>query len=198
MKSYLFIGSALVVLVSIGAFLFWPDAEPVREAVPSATFPTAGSVTPVPGDGSSAGGGDGNTIATMVVTSQMSGKEVITKDFINNGSTIKDDQNPDRYFLAGKIGYCLPDGTCPAGAASDEYNIVYQQKDGVFFIALLKEPLAQARNNAQQFLISALGISEAQMCTLKYYIGTDSYTNEQYAGQNLLFSFCRGAIPLPT
>lgn len=195
MKWYLFIGSVLVILISGSLFLLWPNTEPAGNTAPDGTLPSTGTVGNVPNQGSTVV--DPDDVATMVVASQISGKEVITKDFTHNGSTIKDVQNPDRYFLVGKVGYCLADGTCPSGALSDDYSIVYQSADQSFIIALLTEPLYQARQSAEQYLATTLGISEAEMCTLKYYISTDSYINATYAGKNLLFSFCKGATPLP-
>lgn len=195
MKFYLLIGAVLVILVSIGIFILWPSTTPATDTSSAGTFPSSNTVTDVSGGGSTTTDIGNNT--TMTIPSQITDNEVVTKDFIHNGSTVSDVQNPDRYFLAGNVGYCLPDGSCPSGAPSDEYNVVFQKKDSVFLIALLKEPLSLGRQHAEQFLRSALGISEIEMCTLKYYISTDSYTNSVYAGKNLLFSFCKGATPLP-
>jgi hypothetical protein len=35
------------------------------------------------------------------------------------------------------------------------------------------------------------------MCSLNYYLGTDQGVNPYYAGEELGFSFCSGAVDLP-
>lgn len=132
-----------------------------------------------------------------MVASQISPNGIETNDFIHNGTTVQDAENPGQYYLAGSIGYCTPDGVCPTGAPSDEYHIVYFSQDRYFVIALLQEPLGKARLDAEQFLQNTLGINKTAMCAMKYYLSTQADTNANYAGKNLLFSFCPGATPLP-
>lgn len=124
------------------------------------------------------------------------GSQVETLDFIDNGITAADPANPGNYFLAGGSGYCDENG-CASGAESDEFIITYLSEENAFSIALLKEPLRGARVSAERFLRGQLGITDAQMCSLNYYLSTDSYVNSQFSGLNLGFSFCPGATPLP-
>lgn len=133
----------------------------------------------------------------MVVTSRGTNMPVIVNAFLKNGTTVPDVQNPGRYFLAGSVGYCLADGTCPAGAVVDGANVVYDSSQQIFMVALTKEPLADSRSHAEQFLLSTLGITQPELCSLNYYVGTTVGVNEFYAGKNLGFSFCPGAVQLP-
>ena len=57
--------------------------------------------------------------------------------------------------------------------------------------------VASARESAQRFLETTLGLTQERMCALKYYVGTTQYVNAQYSGKNLGFSYCPGAITLP-
>ena len=41
-----------------------------------------------------------------------------------------------------------------------------------------------------------LGISESDMCRLSYMVSVPNRVNTIYAGQNLGFSFCMGAVAL--
>lgn len=157
-----------------------------------ASLPVAGSV-PYAGTP----GGSGTTTPNQMVLSSAEGKAIITKDFIHNGETIADVMNPGSYQLAGSLGYCLANGTCPGGATSTDFNISYNGTTQFFNIVLLKEPLSLSRNAAEQFLGTLLGISNDQLCSLKYFVGTPYYVNSFYSGKNLGFSFCPGATVLP-
>ncbi len=119
------------------------------------------------------------------------------KDFIHNGETVADIENPGSYVLAGSLGYCLADGSCPKGFASDEFTVSYNGTLGEFNVSLIKEPIGLSRTDAEQFLESRLGLTAAQLCTLKYFVGTPYWVNETYDNRNLGFSSCQGATPLP-
>ncbi len=133
----------VLVLLAIGiagvvAYQLWGQkAESPRAAV---EFPT-GTQT-----------GNGGATLTLGTTG---GSSVASKDFIHNGETVADTQNPGTYVLAGTLGYCLADGSCPAGAQSDDFSISYFESDQSFYISLLKEPIGAARKKAQDFLQTA-------------------------------------------
>jgi len=125
------------------------------------------------------------------------GSIILTRDFLHNGITIPDLSNKGQYLLAGDLGYCVTDPQkCQAGNAKD-FNIYYYEDTKAFGVALLDEPLGNVRARMEQFLMGELGISEQNMCRLKYFVTTTSYVNEKYSGNNLGFSFCPGATPLP-
>jgi hypothetical protein len=117
-------------------------------------------------------------------------------DFLQNGETVPDTVNPGIYFLAGSIGYCLGNGTCPSGYATQDFAITYSTTSGEFDIAILNEPLAQNRQLAENFLMNRLGLKQFEMCGLVYFVSVSSSLNPRYAGQNLGFSFCPGAVAL--
>ncbi len=120
-----------------------------------------------------------------------------TVDFLHNGVTMPDPANPGRYLIAGSVGYCLPDGTCPSAASTTDFSISYSTGTSFFNVALLKEPLGPVREEAEAFLEKTLGVPQAELCSLNYYVGTPYYVNQFYSGTNLGFSFCPGAVALP-
>lgn len=136
-----------------------------------------------------------DTEPTISISGQ-NGSSFVTKDFIHNGETASDVVNPGNYYLAGSIGYCLADGRCPAGATTTDFNVSYDSNHSSFSILLLEEPLGQSRLHAETFLEEKLGLTEAQLCGLNYWLGTTYWVNEIYAGKNLGFSFCPGATQL--
>lgn len=140
----------------------------------------------------STGSGDSSTVSILA----QNGQVFVVRDFLNNGETAKDVVNPGYFILAGDAGYCLANGTCVKGAASDEFFISFNQKTGFFNISLLKEPIAQARANAEKFIMSRLAIGRVQLCSLEYFVSVSSSVNPIYAGKNLGFSFCPGATEL--
>ncbi len=125
------------------------------------------------------------------------GIPIEVKDFSQNGESVADAVNPGSYVLAGSVGYCLEDGTCPHGADTDAFSIAYEGSSQSFNIALLKEPLGETREDAEDFLRDRLGISDAQLCSLNYYLGVPYFVNERFSGENLKFSFCTDATTLP-
>ena len=118
------------------------------------------------------------------------------KDFLHNKETVPDTVNPGYFYLAGSIGYCLGDGSCPSGYKTNDFSISFHNADGAFTIELLAEPIAAARAEAELFLLDRLGISQAQMCLLNYWVGVPDSVNATFAGKNLGFSFCPGATQL--
>lgn len=119
-----------------------------------------------------------------------------TKNFIDNGETVADVVNKGEYVLAGSLGYCLGNGTCPTAGSATDFSIVYDANHQLFNILLLKEPLRTSRINAEQFLMDKLDVSKDTLCQLNYWIGVTSQVNSYYAGENLGFSFCEGSTPL--
>lgn len=195
----IFAGIVCIVLFAVAWYLTTSGgAQPAGEQANGTTsvppLPIAGSITTLTGTGQASSTPGAQTL----VVPAAQGSAIITNDFLHNGTTLHDTANPGRYLLAGNLGYCVSDqARCQAGP-DVSYNIYYATSTGVFGIALLSEPLGQVRHDMETALMGILGISEADMCRLRYYVGTTSYVNETYAGKsNLGFSFCPGATPLP-
>ena len=108
-------------------------------------------------------------------------------DFRSDGITIPDPNNEGLYFVSGGID---PTET---GAA---YSIIYSDRDQQFTVTLLKEPIGETRITAEQELMQRLDMSEDVMCRMKYWVGVPYSYNEFYAGRNLGFSFCPGAVQI--
>ncbi len=181
----LFIAVAVIVVLAGGYFLYayFSKSAPTTTIDNPTTFPISGDDTTPPE----------NTFDVETYA----GTTVPAKDFIANGETVADIENPGSYVLAGTVGYCLPDGSCPAGAPVTEYHISYNKNTDFFNVILLSEPLGDARKAAEEFLKSRLGLSAPALCTLRYFVGTPYWVNEQFDNKNLGFSFCPGATKLP-
>lgn len=113
--------------------------------------------------------------------------EDIVIDFRSDGITIPDPNNEGWYFVSG--------GTQPTETGAP-YSIVYSEDDQQFTITLLKEPISETRIAAEQELMKRLSLSEDLMCRMKYWVGVPYSYNEFYAGRNLGFSFCPGAVKI--
>lgn len=189
------IGIAFVVVIvgSLVWYLFRAQSAPTETATqtPPVTLPVGGSAPLT-------GGGDGAepAQATLALTGR-NGTALVVLDFIHNGVTIPDGSNKDHYLLAGNLGYCVSNPQQCQAAPAQNFTVYYDSKNQTFLISLTAEPIGEARAAAERFMVSALGISGGQLCSLTYYVGTTRYVNEQYAGKNLGFSFCNGATPLP-
>jgi hypothetical protein len=177
------VGGALVV----GFVIFREHSTPNPQGITQ--FPTASTTNPLPSGGSAS--------PTMNLAANDSVGTVAVKDFIHNGVTAADVENQGKYYLAGSPGYCMPDGTCPHGAQAPNYIVTYDAASQSFVVALTSEPIGTARRDATQFMLRALGVTEQDLCRLNYYLGTDIQVNPTYAGRNLGFAGCPGAVKLP-
>lgn len=175
-------GAALIVAAFAIVYAMSGDEPPVQspDGVP---FPIA---TPGVGGGT-----------TMLDLASTDGTPLAVQNFIENGTTIADPQNPGTYIVAGELGYCLEGGTCPSTGVQD-FTISYFSEEQAFMIGLGAEPLGAVRDRAEQALADTLGIARAQLCQLRVSVGTTVYVNERYGALGELgVSGCPGAVPLP-
>lgn len=180
------IGGVVIIaaLIFLAVFL-WPSA-PNQQGVQTPTLPNASSTD------TGAGGGSAQP---MVVSGKLG--PVTIPDFVHDGATAVDPQNPGTYYLAGSpcVGASYPG--CPEGVPETDFSIAYDERPQFFTITLLTEPIGKARTEAEQFLESKFGLTTSQLCTLNYYVGTTYYVNQQFSGRNLGLSFCPNATVLP-
>lgn len=123
------------------------------------------------------------------------GGTIQVDDFKTDPAFVKDPVNPGYYYL----GYHFNEGVSdPTATDTPPYVIQYTDNNQSFNIALYEEPIGQVRQEAEQYLMAHLGISQNQMCQLKYTVGVPARVDATYAGiVNLGFSFCPGATVLP-
>lgn len=202
LKGYLFFGAMLVIIIAGVVFFFTHSSQNTTGNVqPQTTLPTAGSNTQI-NTSTSVSNPVGAFIATSTAPTQMTlqgrdGGAIVTQDFLHDGVTVADAVNEGSYMLAGSLGYCTADGVCGAHATTTDFSITYDVGTQFFNIILLAEPVGPVRTEAEQYLLSRLGIPASRACALNYYVGTPYWVSETYAGKNLGFSFCHGATPLP-
>ena len=184
----IFLGA--IVLGTIWYFLATPTSAPQQPTQQSSTtLPVSGSVFPASTTTQSSG--------TIALPTADGSATVTTADFIHNGTTIPDKANAGQYLLAGNLGYCPSNPQQCQAAPANDFTVYYNSSQHSFTVALTQEPIGQARLDAQQFLLAALGISAQQICSLNYYVGTTYWVNSRYDDRNLGFSFCPGATALP-
>jgi len=130
---------------------------------------------------------------TLSVTAVGGGTIQVT-NFIKDPATAKDPINSGYYYLGYHTYEGVPDSTV---TENPPYVIAYIDATQYFNIVLLQEPIGSVREEAEQYLMTHLGISQSQMCRLNYTLGVPARVNSQFAGINLGFSFCPGATTLP-
>jgi hypothetical protein len=181
-NKFIFIGITVIILVGLVIFLAFKLLAPSSPAVPQGTdFP---SVT------GSAQTGGGSTISI----STADGSTISVRDPRKDPSTKEDPLNAGQYYM----GYHQPEGVSdPTATENPPYVINYIAATQFFNIAILQEPIGQSRKQMETYLMQHLGITQDQMCRLKYMVGVPARINQLYAGQDLRFSFCAGATELP-
>jgi hypothetical protein len=185
------LGIVVLILIAIVVLYFTFPKGSGTSTQPSTTFPISNTATTKNNQSS------GNTAQGVMTLSTNGGGTLATLDFVHNGVTLEDPENKGNYYLAGNTGYCYANGTCQNVGSTTDFAIEYFPKGNVFVVGLSTEPLGKVRTEAQTFLLNDLGITQAQACSLNYSVMTADSVNEQYAGQNLGFSFCSGAVELP-
>ncbi len=150
----------------------------------------SGSVTTTPPPSTTSTPTGGNPTIPLATTD---GGTVVAND-------ITQDPAAGKYSSSGYyyLGYHTPDSEATDTAATENppYLISYIGSSQYFIIELLEEPLADTRTQAEQYLMVHLGVSQTDMCRLKYMVSVPNSVNPIYAGTNLGFSFCPGAVQL--
>ncbi|MDO8548109.1 MAG: hypothetical protein Q7R71_00340 [bacterium] len=119
---------------------------------------------------------------------------VQAKDIKIDPKTVPDSYNAGHYF----VGYQPPGSASdPNAVTKPPYTIEYIDGTQYFSIALLQKPIGAARQEAEQYLMTHLGLKPGDMCRIKYMVSTPNSVDQTYAGTSLGFSFCNGAIKLP-
>lgn len=178
------IGAVIVIGLIVLAYQIAGPAQP-------ATSPSVGQNIELP---TAPPAGQNRTITPGSQGGVLTGEAIQTLDFINDPATAKDPINPDYYYL----GYHINEGgTDPTATDNPPYLITYIRTTHYFNIALLQEPIGVVREDAQQYLMAHLGITQSQMCQLDYMVSVPWRVNQIYSGKNLGFSFCLGATSLP-
>lgn len=116
------------------------------------------------------------------------GNVVSVSDFTKEAGVIEDPYNPGQFVLTGDAESVI--GKTP-------FSTRYVPTDDSFVITLMSKPLAASRVVAESELREMLHIDEGAMCALRYGVYVPGAVSETYAGQNLGFSFCPGAVALP-
>jgi hypothetical protein len=178
--SLIVIGVAVVL-----ALLYGASPAPVPAGQSAATdFPSASTV------GQSDGTSGAGSVEGGAGTAGASGADeglVTGLEFLQATTTIEDTSNPGLYHLDAP----------PTSDSDVPYDITYESATRYFNISLLAEPIGQTRLAAQTYLMEKLGIAESEMCQLDYMVSVPDWVNDFYAGYDLGFSFCPGAVALP-
>lgn len=76
------------------------------------------------------------------------------------------------------------------------FSLTFNTSNDYFVVSLIKEPIGAARLAAETYVVQLLGITQDDACRLNYSIIVLENVNPVYAGKNLGFSFCPGALSL--
>ena len=189
MNKYLFLGIGTIIVIGLFALAFWFSGSQTQTQIENGQnirLPVAGPISQ-----STATPSDQDT--TISITS-VDGGTIQTINFIADPATAKDPINAGYYYLGYHMNEGFPD---PTASDNPPYVISYIDSTQYFNIALLQEPIGSVREEAQQYLMQHLGISQDQMCRLNYMVSVPDRVNSQFSSKNLGFSFCPGATVLP-
>lgn len=144
---------------------------------------TSGTIGGTSG-GATAGGGNTSGGSTNLPEGKMRVGNLVVNDFL-------EEEKKETSELSG-VSYRVGD----TSSEEPPYYISYYERSQTFLITLMKTPLGETRRQVEEVILTELGIDEAAACQLKHDVGTPSMVSREYAGKNLRFSFCPGAVQL--
>lgn len=106
------------------------------------------------------------------------------RNFIADADVFEDSRNPGLYELGNEPG------------KSVRYSIEYIAQTGFFNITLLEMPLATARAEAETEVRKRLGLSDLQLCALRYSVAVPAFVSADASGVDYRFSFCSDTVSL--
>jgi hypothetical protein len=173
------------------ALLLWLFSRSATSPLTDKASPYTGSRSTQVSVGTSTNQHPGSTNSgspfAPIAISTLKGNPIAVNDFTKDPQTATSTNIPGHYFIAGGVD---------AFSNGSPYSIYYYDKDNSFTITILDEPIGELRMQAEQLLQQKLGITQAAMCNLRYYLSVRNDLNPLYAGKNLGFSFCPGATRL--
>lgn len=185
--------TGFLIAITVGAvFIISSLRSQSEETLPTSTgtFPNYTSTVGADGTGAQVEPNGGTAVTTGSGATYMSadGTTVEANDIKKDPEYVENPYNPGAFFL----GYHYDDET----TEEPPYVILYDEAAQFFNVTLLTEPIAETRRAAEQYLMQRLGVSQADLCRLKYMVTVPNKVNSFYAGESLGFSFCPGAIAL--
>ena len=181
MKTISWILGLLICAIVIGSVVAFKILLAPNTQTPVTTTPLTSN------SGSSQGQVNIPSASHSIYLTSDTGAVIKTNDFIQDVTTAKDTVNPGYYYI----------GSGPNYGGTSSYKIEYVSATQYFNVSLLQEPIGAARQQAEQYLMQKLGISQDQMCHLKYMVSTPAAVDTTYAGIDLGFSFCPDGTKLP-
>ena len=181
----------VIVFLLLAGFGLWIFIANKTASIPSENlgteFPDGGpSGTQNPDGTPSSNAGDKSLILKTT-----SGATLTVRNFIIDSDTVADPQNEGYYHL----GEHFPLDGSPV-ETYPPFAIMYVAQTQYFNISLTSEPISKARSDAEQYLLTHLGLSEEQLCQIDYMVSVPYFINQFYTSQDLRFSFCPGSVPL--
>ena len=187
------IGIIGFIVLGYGAYVFFTPkqtspttAQNQTNVVINNTYPSTNSTYTPPTTTS--------TGEPMLRVAAGNGDTMVVRDFTKDKDAYKDPLNAGQQYLGYHFAEAASDTTA---TENPPYVIDYFSNGGYFNIVLYQEPLKATRQQAEQDLMSRLGVGQAELCNLKYTISAPNNVNQTYAGVDLRFSFCQGAVQLP-
>ena len=129
-------------------------------------------------------------VTTRMTIAGADGAPISVINFLVDADTVEDPANPGYYYLEYQTFGSKAVETPP-------YLITYIKETQYFNITISEEPIGEMRKKAENYLLGKLGVTKLELCNVNYTIATPSSLNSTFAGTNLGFSFCPGAITLP-
>lgn len=109
---------------------------------------------------------------------------VAVRNFLPDADVYEDVRNPGLYELGNEPG------------KAERYSIEYIAQTGFFNVTLLEQPLGVVRAEAEAVLRQRLGLSDQQLCALRYSVAVPAFVSVDASGIDYRFSFCSDAVSL--
>jgi hypothetical protein len=190
MKKLAIILTVLVVISGFGYTLYVLTGEPPR-APDEQAFPDRVDQEPTrTGTSTNATGSSSVQVVEPIIPTVST--KITLEEVLKVPDVYPDPMNEGRYLLK----YHFP-ATEDESAAPPPFIIEYLASTEEFNIALLVDSLADTRLDVEQYLMDTFELSPSELCGLTYMVTVPIDVSETYAGTDLRFSGCTGAVALP-
>lgn len=121
-----------------------------------------------------------------------------TSDYDSQGTDSDTDYSDTALFLqeATEMGGGFFQITPFAPDTGYPFDILYNENNNSFAVALTEEPIVESRIAVEEYLLGRLGVSLDELCQMTIFVSVPFNVNEFYAGDSLGLPSCPNSVPL--